>query len=399
MFKFLLTGITCLLLCVTSSAQHLKIAVIGSSTAVGIGASPLDSSWVNLTRLYYESLHEIDMIYNLAVGGTTTPNGLPSADPMDTTSVTAALLHNPDVVLVSYVSNDAASDIPLATTMQNLRTIYQAVINAGKVCYITTTHPRDFFSAGQNLVQQQTRDSIIMEFPGFSLDFWDCLIAVDGVSLNTIYDSGDGVHPNNAGHQQLFQVVKSANILSTLVPLAIVTDNFTAVSQQQDVLLSWTAQTTGPADFVIQRSQDGNSFAAIGQENTSTTVSGTPYSWKDVAALPGRSYYRLQTTGDGSTSFSTVVSLMRPVADWAITNVYAPQGGSMLTVEVQSARSRNITLSIVDAVGSLMGRQTGYVTASSSRFTLPLTGLAQGQYFLRIVTEDGKVGAKAFLKW
>ncbi len=391
MSKFLLTGLTCLTLCATSSAQHLKIAVIGSSTAVGTGASIPDSSWVNLTQAYFKSLHEIDTIYNMALGGTFTGDGV------DT--IPYALARNPDLVLVSYVSNDAAGDIAVPVTMQNLRTIYQAVINAGKVCYITTPHPRNFLNGSQNIKQVAVRDSTLLEFPGFTLDFWDVLVAANSDTLNPIYNSGDGVHVNNAGHQQLFQIVKNANILSSLVPLAVITDSFTAVPQQQDVLLSWTSQVAGPVDFVIQRSEDGNSFAAIGQENAADNQPGTHYSWKDASPSSGRSYYRLQTTTNGSPSFSPVVSLLRTVEDWTLSSIYVQPGGAQLTAEIQSARSRNITLSVIDAGGKTLIHKAGQISAPASQLTLSLNGLAQGQYYLRIDADDGRIATKAFLKW
>jgi hypothetical protein len=297
------------------------------------------------------------------------------------------------------VSNDAAGDIPVATTMQNLRTIYKAIINAGKIGYITTPHPRNFLNGSQNIKQIAVRDSTFLEFPGFTLNFWDVLVAPGSDTLKTIYNSGDGVHLNNAGHQQLFQIVKNANILSTLIPLAMIVDNFTAVPQQQDVLLSWTAQTAGPADFTIQRSPDGIAFTAVGQQSTADNQPGTRYSWKDVSPPSGRSYYRLLTTSDGTSSFSQVASLVRPTEDWAIASVFSQPGSSRLVVEAESARNRNIILSVIDAGGKVVIHQSGYISFPSSKISLSLNGLTQGQYFLRIDADDGKTITKAFLKW
>src|ERR1700743_3048685 len=59
-------------------SRKFVIAVIGSSTAQGVGASPIDSSFVNLTKAYFKGLGLIDTIYNIALGGQTTYAGMPS---------------------------------------------------------------------------------------------------------------------------------------------------------------------------------------------------------------------------------------------------------------------------------------------------------------------------------
>lgn len=398
MNRYLLALATLSFICLDASGQHKPvIAIVGSSTAFGTGATPIDSSWVNLTKYYFQGLQEIDTIYNRAAGGTITADGW-SAKP-DTGILWVMAHDSPDLVIVSYASNDAAGDVPFDTTMVHLRSIYQTVTNAGKICWITTPHPRDFLFASQNAVQVQTVDSTFAEFPNFSLDFWTPLVAPDTDTLNPPYNSGDGVHVNNAGHQLLFQVVKNANILAPFFPLALTQESFSAVPQGQDVLLNWTTAAAGPVHFVIQRSADGDSYNAIGQQESDANPPGTRYSWQDVNPLPGRSYYRLQTTASGAISYSPVVSLEWKGKDWAIGDIYLPQGGSQLTVTVQSSKNRNISMGVFDVTGRQISSQAGYAAAPETRFSLSVSTLAQGQYFLRIISDDGMVGTKAFLKW
>ncbi len=329
MRKFLITVSVCCILSFASTGQtkHV-IAIMGSSSAQGIGACPIDSSWVNLIKAYFQHQGLIDTIYNIAFGGTTTYAGMPlgfnqpTGRPVlpDTPySITTALSYNPDLVIVAYASNDAATGYHVNETMANLRTIYQTVIDAGKICYITTTQPRNLPLIQQELLKED-RDSVLMEFPVFSLNFYNALVAADSLTPNPIYNSGDGIHPNNAGHQLLFQVVRDSNILSSFIPLALTLDAFTARPEQQDVLLQWTALAAGPALFVIQRSRDGITFADLGQDNGpgvsqhngSATSSGTEYSWKDMGPLPGRSYYRLKTDDAGAVTFSSVALRLAP---------------------------------------------------------------------------------------
>jgi hypothetical protein len=184
-----------------------------------------------------------------------------------------------------------------------------------------------------------------------------------------------------------------------LTPLALVLDNFTAVPQQNAVLLNWIAAASGPLHFVIQRSTDGVSFTNLSEMDAADNLSGTHYAWQDASPVAGRLYYRVQTTNSGNVSYSPVVGLNWKGADWAIGDIYFPPGGSQLTITLQSSKNRNVTLGIFDVTGRRITSQTGYAAAPETRFTFSVSGLAQGQYFLRVATEDGKSGTKAFLKW
>jgi hypothetical protein len=195
----------------------------------------------------------------------------------------------------------------------------------------------------------------------------------------------------------LFQVVKNTDILSAF-PLALTVDHFTATIQQQDVLLHWTSEVTTPALFDIQRSPDGLGWSDLGQENSSGSPAGATFSWPDADPLPGTSYYRLKTSVAGDVFYSTVATILRPVPDFAIANVYMPQGGSMLVVDIQSAVSRTLSMSVVDVNGAVVSRQVVSAATPSCTIDLSLSGLARGMYFLRVSTSEGKVVTRRFLK-
>jgi hypothetical protein len=280
--------------------------------------------------------------------------------------------------------------------MSNLRIIYQEVLKAGKIAYVTTTQPRGTIPVSQQEMLEAERDSVLAEFPVYSMNFYNPLVAPGSLSINPIY-AFDSTHPNNAGHQLLFQVVKNTDILSSF-PLALTIDHFTATIQQQDVLLQWTSQATAPALFDIQRSLDGLSWSDLHEENSSGSLAGASFSWPDADPLPGTSYYRIKTSVAGDVSFSTVAAVLRPVPDFAIANVYISQGSSMLVVDIQSAVSRTLSMSVVDVNGAVVSRQVVSAATPSSTIDLSLSGLAQGMYFLRVSTPEGKVVTKRFLK-
>ncbi|MEO1448111.1 MAG: SGNH/GDSL hydrolase family protein, partial [Bacteroidota bacterium] len=104
------------------SSQSLHIVVLGSSTAAGAGASPVDSAWVWRYRHYLQSINPANQVSNLAVGGFTSyrimPTGFvpPASRPSpDTThNITTALTLAPDAIIINLPSNDVSSGYTVA---------------------------------------------------------------------------------------------------------------------------------------------------------------------------------------------------------------------------------------------------------------------------------------------
>ncbi len=61
---------------------------------------------------------------------------------------------------------------------------------------------------------------------------------------------------------------------------------------------------------------------------------------------------------------------------------------------IQSAANRNVFMTVVDVNGALVSQQLAYATAPACTLYLPLSGLAQGLYFLRVSTAEGTVSNK-----
>ncbi len=200
-----------------------KIVVLGSSTAAGTGPSVSDSTWVNRYRTYLESINPNNEVINLAVGGYNTyrimPTGFvpPSSRPSPdiNKNITAALAASPDAIIVNMPSNDVAGGFSYAEQMFNIDTIVQ-IANANSVpIWICTTQPRNFSNPNSLQLQSDLKDSISSIYGPFSIDFWSTIANVN-YTINGAYNSGDGVHLNDAGHAILAQRVIDVDILSTI---------------------------------------------------------------------------------------------------------------------------------------------------------------------------------------
>ncbi len=210
--------------------QTFHIVVLGSSTAAGAGPSSSDSTWVNRYRKYVQGINTQNTVTNLAQGGTTTyqimpdwytaPVGRPSTN--TARNVSEAIRLNADAIIINMPSNDAANGFSLNEQMHNFTLMAAVADSAGIPVWVCTTQPRSFNPVKVQL-QKDVRDSVFSYFGIYALDFWNPFADTTG-QIDSLYDSGDGVHMNDAAHKILFEKVAAKNILSQLVDTLQATD-------------------------------------------------------------------------------------------------------------------------------------------------------------------------------
>ncbi len=205
---------------ITADTTTCRIVVLGSSTAEGAGASPADSSWVNR---YRKAIFQKDTRYtvtNLARGGYTTYHILPTGTPIPPSvsisidpqrNITRALSLQPYAVIVNLPSNDAANFFPLTDQLANIALVSATANAANTDVWVSTSQPRNFGNPAQILLLTQFRDSILNIYGDRAIDFWTGIAAPNGF-IQSAFDSGDGIHLNNAGHRLLFERVLAKGI-------------------------------------------------------------------------------------------------------------------------------------------------------------------------------------------
>jgi acyl-CoA thioesterase I len=186
--------------------------VIGSSTASGAGAKV--AAWPTLVQRTY-AVNAVTLV-NLAKGGTTTYAALPTSTPPvtgrplvdSTANIDAALSRSPKLVLVAYPTNDTSFGYAENETVNNLMTVRNAGIAGGAAVMILGTQPANFTPAKlQTLANIDAR--IAAAIGGCFVPVREALAGPDG-KLAPQYDSGDGEHPNDAGHQVIADKVSQA---------------------------------------------------------------------------------------------------------------------------------------------------------------------------------------------
>ncbi|MBC7937691.1 MAG: T9SS type A sorting domain-containing protein [Rhizobacter sp.] len=193
--------------------EPYKIVILGSSTAYGTGASPIDSSWARKLARYITLQNAASTIVNLGLGGynsyhvmptgTTPPTNRPF--PVDTThNITKALSLNPKAIIVNLPSNDIAFGVPVAEVKANFEILFAKADSAKVPVWFTTTQPRNNLSPSEKAMQVELKNWILQRFGNKAVDFWTG-IATATDSIATPYSAGDGVHVNNAGHHLFFR--------------------------------------------------------------------------------------------------------------------------------------------------------------------------------------------------
>lgn len=201
------------------------VVIIGSSTAAGTGASSPAASWAGQVSAAAVQRCPQTRIVNLAVGGYTTWQGMPAAasrlagrPPSDPAhNVEAAVALHPDLVMILFPSNDAASKFPLSETLANQTALRDSVRAAGATDMIIGPFPRSFAGADQIGLMTGLRDQLPAIGAPRYVALWDALAATDS-SVQTQYAAGDGIHLNDAGHAVLAQKVLASPAWAAVCP-------------------------------------------------------------------------------------------------------------------------------------------------------------------------------------
>jgi lysophospholipase L1-like esterase len=234
-----------------------RIVLIGSSIAAGVGASTYDSAWAGRYAKHLPTLAPAWQLTNLAVPGYTTyhvmpkgwktPAGRPAVDTAH--NLTKALSLKPDVLLISLTGNDISNGYAASEYEANFDSLHAIATRAGVAVWITTPLPRTANDSAKRRLVSALRTRILSRYAPRALDFYEGLGDAAGAILPK-YNSGDNIHPNNAGHALLFSRVRAADIPGK--PTAILRSASGRPASlglnRSGARLSWISQDGKPGD-------------------------------------------------------------------------------------------------------------------------------------------------------
>ncbi len=172
--------------------------------------------------------------------------------------------------------------------------------------------------------------------------------------------------------------------------------NFTVRSTGFSTICGFsTASERNNAYFSIERSNDGKTFAEIGQvRGAGNSVEPKNYAFTDERPLKGRNYYRLrQVDFDGSGTYSRVVSaLLGKTGNLSLSPTPAT---NHLRLALDEPLPEGASYEVFDQFGRLLLQ--GAFASEDKEQEMDVTSLAQGVYVLRLKSGQTML-AKQFLK-
>ncbi|MBX2845120.1 MAG: T9SS type A sorting domain-containing protein, partial [Saprospiraceae bacterium] len=162
--------------------------------------------------------------------------------------------------------------------------------------------------------------------------------------------------------------------------------NFSVDLENGRAVLAWeTASELNNDFFEVQRSKEGSQFQVIGRvEGNGTTDQASSYSFIDPLLNQGDNYYRLrQVDFDGSQEYSTIEYVFLPSQE-EVRLLFNPVSGFIQLTIGKSVASKRTDYEIYNTIGQtvLRGRLEGN--------QIEISELVPGNYFLRLVTTEGR---------
>jgi acyl-CoA thioesterase I len=197
-------------------AETASLAVLGSSTAAGTGASHASNSWVGLLQTWLMRTKG-EKIINLATPGILSSSALcnpeASSNLMElispTRNVDKALKLGANRLILAFPSNDTTNGMSAEQTISNFLDMRQCAQSNDKAqVAVMSSLPRDGLTKQQNATIAQIDAAMLKEFGSCFINVRSALADTDRKSIRHDLSAGDGVHFNDTGHAVIFAAVK-----------------------------------------------------------------------------------------------------------------------------------------------------------------------------------------------
>jgi acyl-CoA thioesterase-1 len=185
--------------------EKISVVIIGSSIASGQGASGYSNSWAGVLQLLSQ-----DNITNNAVSGYTSFHFLPETVQNNLfietdvkRNITSSLILNPDLIIFSITTNDIANGFTVNQYIANMKTMTDLCETNHVLFLVGSTTPRLLdWKKKEALIEINDRLKIM--YKDKFVNYYYELANFGTLEIKGIYDSGDGIHPNDAGHKVIF---------------------------------------------------------------------------------------------------------------------------------------------------------------------------------------------------
>jgi hypothetical protein len=174
---------------------------------------------------------------------------------------------------------------------------------------------------------------------------------------------------------------------TVIVPVRFVSVNANRMASTNNIVWK-TSDEHNVSHYEVQMSEDGNTFATIGNVSAQNNTSQAQYSFNDQYRSNNKLYYRIVSVDhDGKKTFSRIIPLESQHRNSVLCLVSTTKTG----VEISSSASidKFYTYALMDETGRLI--QKGNITSVGSRIRIAIQQAnLSGVYFL-VLTDDQQV--------
>jgi trimeric autotransporter adhesin len=227
-----------------------------------------------------------------------------------------------------------------------------------------------------------------------------------GINRDTLYYPQFVANASQNGHQYRLRVATTTSNLSnnecnvyqaaeivtlnittcTVLPVTLTQFNGQLLNNRSRLFWATQNETTETA-YVLERSNDGITFFAIGTVSAKNTAGGPSYyEFNDPQLLSGKAYYRLKMINRNNSKYSHTIQLSVESNLFEVRLLSNPFQQD-LKFEVLSSNTSTVHIQLLDMYGRKIKEKTQKIYAGTTGIILPdLTYLQKGTYILAVKT-------------
>lgn len=280
-----------------------------------------------------------------------------------------------------YLLNIGSNDLRFGATMAELQYNYDSLVQKLLATGASVYHivlPEDYTKPlGVNTTA--LKDWVAATYPLYYINVWDSMAT--GNILKGIYDTGDGVHINQAGNDKIYQAIVASNKLGGGV-LAIRLLSFSGIKlNRKKTRLNWKLDPFQQADtYVVMKSSDGIHFNEMA---TLSSNSHAEYSYDD-ALLPGTNYYKLMMIeNNGDTTESKLVAVTNDQRGPEFTG-WQRSTADDFSFYISSAGTVLLQWQVIDIAGRIINKGSKRLYNGLNSLQVNMAGTGRGVYYFKL---------------
>jgi Secretion system C-terminal sorting domain len=181
------------------------------------------------------------------------------------------------------------------------------------------------------------------------------------------------------------------SLFSSSIPLPVHFVSINAKCKEDKVLVAWkTAQEANIQRYSIERSEDGNTWTAIGELPPSGTgAAEKSYTYSDNAPLQN-GYYRIAEYDlNGTMHYSSAIRTSCAPSD--VFSVFPNPVSNKLFIKITAAGNSTALIQLFDSKGRMVKQRAENIMRNANLLIVDMTGLAKGIYHLSVEWNNGQV--------